>query len=62
MTKTIKRVIIGLFVSSVSIGVYATCGDSTCSWENGEFACEAQGPGGSTLTSTEADPCTINCP
>ena len=62
MTKTIKRIIIGSFVCSVSIGVYAACGDSTCCWKNGDFACQAEGPGGEERTCTEADPSTINCP
>ena len=29
---------------------------------NGDFACQAEGPGGEERTCTEAKPCTISCP
>ncbi|MBB1288192.1 hypothetical protein H5085_08360 [Pseudoalteromonas sp. SR43-6] len=61
MTNTIKKVIIGVFVSSVSISVYAACGDSTCGWKGKDFACVVQTPGGGTRTCTSENPCDINC-
>ncbi|TMO54383.1 hypothetical protein [Pseudoalteromonas phenolica] len=61
MTKAIKATLVALVLSSASYGVYAACGDSTCSWSGGDFSCKAEDRNGKTLTCTEDKPCLIDC-
>ena len=61
MTKAIKATLVALVLSSASYGVYAACGDSTCSWDGDSFVCKAEDSKGQRLTCTEDNPCLIDC-
>lgn len=39
----------------------ALCGDSTCGWINGTYACYVEMPDGSLKYCDEDDPCEVNC-